>query len=64
MRILSRIERLEDELLPLEDGGIIRWIINGIGEDGEVASTREFVVQMPPRPRNRWIRRPVARRQW
>jgi len=64
MKILNRIERLEDELLPLSAGDTIRWTIHGIGEDGEVAETITFDVQVPPQPRRRWVRRPVARRDW
>ena len=64
MRIQSRIERLEDELLPLPAGDTVRLHINGVDEEGKVVSTRVFEVQMPPRPRHRVHRRPAARRDW
>ena len=64
MRILSRIEQLEDELLPLPAGGTLRLNINAVDEEGKVASTTVFEVQLPA-PSNRRGRRyrgPTARR--
>ena len=61
MRIQSRIERLEDELLPLPAGDTLHWTIHGIGEDGEVVKTIKFDVQVPPQPRQPRYRGPAAR---
>jgi hypothetical protein len=66
MRIRSRIERLEDELLPLPAGDTLRWHINWVDEERKVVSTRVFEVLLPP-PSNRRGRRYrglAARRDW
>ena len=52
MRIRARVERLEDELLPLPAGDTLRLHINGVDEEGKVVSTRVFEVRLPP-PSNR-----------
>ena len=52
MRILSRIERLENELMPVA-GGILRRNIVAIGENGEVVSTKVIEVPLPPPARKR-----------
>ena len=56
MKICSRIERLEDELLPLPAGPTLRLHINGVDSEGKVVSTRVFAVPLPP-PSNRRGRR-------
>jgi hypothetical protein len=65
MKIHSRIERLEDELLPLPAGGTLRWKIVAIGEKGEVVGTQVVEVPLPPRDRAvRRYRSLAARRDW
>jgi len=65
MKILSRIERLEDELLPLPAGDTLRWTIDGVDEEGKVVSTRVFEVQLPPpERRGRRYSGSAARRDW
>ena len=66
MKILSRIEQLEDELLPLPTGDTLRLHIDGVDEEGKVVSTTVFEVPLPA-PSNRRGRRyrgPAARRDW
>ena len=66
VKILSRIERLEDELLPLPAGDTLLLHIDGVDEEGKVVSTQVFEVHMPP-PANRRERRyrgPAPRREW
>ena len=65
MKIHSRIERLEDELLPLPAGGTLRWKIVAIGEKGEVVGTQVVEVPLPaPDRRGRRYRGVDARRDW
>ena len=65
MRIHSRIERLEDELLPLPAGPTLRLNIQGIDEEGEVVKTMVFEVpQIPPVRRGRRYGGLAARRDW
>lgn len=65
MKILNRIERLEDELLPLPAGETLWLHINGIDEEGKVVSTTVFEVPQPPRDRPGRRRRGLgARRDW
>jgi hypothetical protein len=63
MKILNRIERLEDELLPLPAGDTLRWNINAIDSEGKVARTIVFEVPLPPRPRAKY-RTVTAKRDW
>jgi len=48
VKIRSRIERLEDELLPLPAEDTLRLHIDGVDEEGKVVSTRVFEVSLPP----------------
>ena len=61
MKILGRLERLEDELLPLP-GDTLLLHIDGVDEEGKVVSTQVFEVHLPP-PANRRERRNLAGRQ-
>jgi len=66
VKILGRIERLEDELLPLPAGDTLWLHIDGVDEEGKVVSTQ--VLEVPVRPplnrRGRRYQRPAARRDW
>jgi len=66
MKILERIEYLEDELLPPPPGDTLRLHINGVDEEGKVVSTTVFEVPLPApsNRRGRSYRGPVARRDW
>ena len=65
MKIISRIERLEDELLPLPTGPAINLHIQGIDEEGKVVSTTVFKVPQYPLTRvGRRHRRFASRRDW
>jgi hypothetical protein len=65
MRIRSRIERLEDELLPLPAGETLLLNIQGIDEEGEVVTTTVLKVPLPaPDRRGRRNRDVAARRDW
>ena len=65
MKIISRIERLEDELLPLPAGDTLWLHIDAIGEEGEVVKTTVFEVPQPPRDRPGQRRRGLgARGDW
>ena len=48
MKILGRLEQLEDELLPLPAEDTLWLHINGVDEEGKVVSTRVFEVSLPP----------------
>ena len=62
MKMLGRLERLEDELLPLPAGDNLRLHIDGVDEEGKVVSTQVFEVRLPP-PANRRERRNLAGRK-
>ena len=62
MKVLVRIERLEDELLPLSAGDTLRLHINGVDEEGKVVSTQVFEVHVPLQA-NRRERRNLAGRR-
>src|SRR5665213_538682 len=66
LKIRSRVERLEDEPLPLPAGPTLRLNINAVDEEGKAVSTTVFEVRLPP-PSNRRGRKypgPTARRDW
>jgi hypothetical protein len=60
VRILRRIESLEQVLLPVEPGPPLILTINGVERDGTVASTIVLTVPQsaPGRPK-----RPIVRRR-
>ncbi len=65
MKIRSRIERLEDDLLPLPAGPTLRLNINAVESDGKVVDTIVFEVPQPaPDRRERRYRGLAARRTW
>ena len=65
MKIRSRIERLEDELLPLPAGRPMTLTIHGVDSEGKVVDTIVFEVPQPPPADRRWRRyRGAARRDW
>ena len=65
MRILSRIDRLEDELLPLPAGLPKTLEIKGADSDGTVVSTLVFEIPQTPPPRSwRRHRGSKPRRDW
>ena len=61
MKVLVRIERLEDELLPLP-GDTLLLHIDGVDEEGKVVSTQVFEVHVPLQA-NRRERRNLAGRR-
>jgi hypothetical protein len=65
MKILSRIERLEDELLPLPAGPLLRINVVGVDTDGTRESALVFEVPLTPPPRRPWrTYRGPTRRDW
>ncbi len=56
MRIQSRIEKLEDEMLPLPAGPPLLLNINAVDSEGKVVSTTVFEVPQAPPSTRRWRR--------
>jgi hypothetical protein len=66
MRIRSRIERLEDDLLPLPAGPPIMLNIQAVNSEGKVVSTQVFEVPVAVPSGRRWrtARWPRVRGEW
>jgi hypothetical protein len=66
MRIRSRIERLEDEMLPLPVGAPLQLNIQAVDSEGKVVGTTVFEVpQVLPSPGSwRKHRGPTAKGNW
>jgi hypothetical protein len=56
MRIRSRIERLEDDLLPLPAGPPLRLNIQAVDSDGKLAIAQVFEVPQAQPIGRRWRR--------
>ena len=61
MRIQSRIERLEDELLPLPTGTPIKLNIVAVKPDGNMVVTQVFEVPVSIPPCRPWRRHRALR---
>jgi hypothetical protein len=51
--LARRLERLEDEILPAGEEDVVIIHVNGVNRDGQVVSTMEFRVVIPPSPPKR-----------
>jgi hypothetical protein len=64
MKIHTRIERLEDELLPLPAGPTLRLEVGGFDEEGKEVKKVFEIPQGPPVHRRRRYRGFAARGDW
>jgi hypothetical protein len=51
--LARRLERLEDEVLPAGEEQVVVIHVQGVDRDGQVVSTLDFRVVMPPSPPKR-----------